>query len=333
MQPLLPKLKKEFEWLQLPYANSLQVVVANLDKAIQNSFSKKAARKGFPKFKSKHTMNDSMFYNNQGVILDKFRIDISKIGWIKCRGNREIDGKLLSATVSQDGNDWYCSILYELQKELPIHTGSSIGIDLGLSHFLTTSDGEVIDNPRFFRKTEKKLARVQRKLSRKKKGSSNRFEQRMKIHKIHKHIRNQRKDFLHKVTADLIAKNSVIVMEDLNVKGMVKNRKLSKSISDVGWSECRRQLQYKAKTAGTQVVLVDRFFPSSQLCSSCGNRQKMPLQLRIFNCKQCDASIDRDCNAAINILKEGINESNNRQGYCRIYACGDTNIGDWFQSV
>lgn len=315
----LPKLKEEYPFLKESFSQSLQMVLRQFDKALKDSFKKK---KGFPSFKKKMLLNDS-FTCPQKWRLEKGFVFIPKIGEVKWIKHRAMKGKPKSITISQDGDKWYCSVLCEYTiPDKAKECDNIVGCDIGLKEFAILSDGTVISNPRHTKKYENKLAKEQRKLSKKQKGSKNRFKQRLKVRKIHNKIRDIRKDFLHK-TSNSIAKNyDGIFVEDLNIKGMMKNHCLAKSIGDVSWSEFNRQLEYKCKWNFKYYLKIDRFFPSSKTCSNCGYVQEMPLSKRIFDCPNCGISIDRDLNASLNIRNIGINTLR----HSGINACGDSSL-------
>ena len=311
---VIPKLKQEFPFLKESFSQSLQMVARQFDKALKDSFKKE---KGFPSFKKKALLNDS-FTCPQKWRLGKGFVFIPKIGEMRWVKHRPLKGKPESITISQDGDRWYCSVLCEYEiKEQEKKTENVVGIDIGLKEFCTLSNGIVINNPKYLKKYEEMLIKEQKKLSKKQKGSKNRFKQRMKVRKIHTKIKNVRGDFLHKTTSNMIAKYDGIVLEDLNVKGMMKNHCLAKSIADVSWSEFKRQLKYKAMWNSKHFVLIGRFEPTSKTCSNCGYIQDMPLSKRQYNCPYCGMSLDRDLNASINIC---------RLGQSRINACGVVSI-------
>lgn len=302
--------KKEFPWLKEVDSLALANAQMNLQMAYNNFF--KRPEVGFPKFKSKKNHNYSYTTNNQGgniYVSDKY-IKLPKIGLVKVKKHREFEGVIKSVTVSQNpSGKYYVSVLVDCedQKELP-QNNSAIGIDLGIKDLLITSDGEKFDNQKLTKKYERKLAKEQRKLSHKQKGSKNWNEQRIKVARIHEKIHNSRIDYLHKISHKLISENQVIVSEDLSVSDMVKNHNLAKAVSDCGWYELTRQLQYKSDWNNRQYIKVDRFFASSQTCNSCGyiNSGTKDLSVREWICPKCGVIHDRDINAAINIRNEGI---------------------------
>jgi len=315
----LPKLKEEYPFLKESFSQSLQMVLRHFDKALKDSFKKE---KGFPSFKKKMLLNDS-FTCPQKWRLGRGFVFIPKIGEVKWIKHRAMKGKPKSITISQDGGKWYCSVLCEYAvSDKAKECDNVVGCDVGLKEFATLSDGTIISNPKHTKKYENKLAKEQRKLSKKQKGSKNRFKQRLKVRKIQNKIRYTRNDFLHK-TSNSIAKNyDGIAVEDLNIKGMMKNHCLAKSIGDVSWSEFNRQLEYKCKWSFKYYLKIGRFEPTSKTCSNCGCVQEMPLSKRIFDCPDCGISIDRDLNASLNIRNIGLNTV----GHTGINACGDGSL-------
>jgi putative transposase len=316
-------LKEEFAFLKLSGAQSLQQVGRQLDKALRDSPKKS---KGFPKFKKRSnrdsfTVPQRFKVNNKTVQLPK----IGKVKWVK---HRKLEGKPKFLTVSRDGSQWYCSVTCQVNiKDKKFSQDNIVGIDVGLKEFATVSDNTTIDNPRHLNKKLKKLKREQRYLSRKVKGSQNRKKQITKVQTVYRKVRNSRSYFHHKTSSSMIAKYSGVVLEDLNIKGIMKNSKLARSVSDIGWYEFNRQLEYKAKWNSKHFVKIDRFFASSKICNECGNKKvDLTLKDRMYVCKNCGNIVDRDFNASKNIRDEGIRILKNTGGQPGINACGDGKV-------
>ena len=317
--------KTDAPWLKESPAQALQFAIRNLDNAYTNFF--KGA--GFPKFKSKYAKQS--FQLPQGVWLseDNKQIFIPKLKLVDIDLHREFKGEIKTVTVSKSiTNKYYVSILVEtgqpkpIKKEIKLET--SVGIDLGIKDFVITSDGMKFKNHDFFKSAMNKLRIEQRSLARKVKDSNHYKKQKMIISLLHEHIRNQRQDYLHKISKYLIDNYDTICMEDLNVSGMVKNYKLARAISDMGWSEFKSMVEYKCDWYGKNLSIIGRFDPSSKSCSSCGSiNRDLTLNDREWFCKKCGYIHDRDINAAINIRNFGLrNQPSVTQSEWLHCACG-----------
>ncbi|MBE9129009.1 MULTISPECIES: RNA-guided endonuclease InsQ/TnpB family protein [unclassified Coleofasciculus] len=311
LNAFLPKLKKAEEtiWLSECYSQVLQATTLNLTTAYKNFF---AGRARFPRYKSKHG-KQSIQYPQNVKVLDGFVQFPGKVGKVKAKLHRKIEGTIKTVTVSLDpSGKYFSSILTEAEGENPTVStdGKVIGVDLGLTHFAITSDGSKIskyNNPKHLAKHEKNLKRKQQKLAKKQKGSNSRNKAKKTVAKVYERVTKSRQDFLHKLSRKLVNENQVVVVENLNVKGMVRNLNLAKAISDVGWGTFVNFLAYKLENKGGKLVEIDRWFPSSKLCSNCYYQiDKLPLDVREWTCPNCGTRHDRDGNAATNIRAEGI---------------------------
>lgn len=298
--------KSAFSWLYTVSKAAPQEALRDLDKAFKNFFRRVkqgVSDPGFPKFKSRHISENHFRLTGSIKIQDKY-IQLPRIGKVKLKeiGYIPNSASIKSASIRQQAGRWYVSCLMEKEIVPQELTADVIGVDLGIKTLAVCSNGQVFENPKSLKKKEEKLKRLQRELSRRNKGGKNRIKSKKKLQKVHKDISNIRNDNLHKVTTGIVrAKPSTIVIEDLAVKNMVKNHKLAKSVSDASFGEFRRQLEYKCTWAGINLVVANRFFPSSKMCSGCGQiNDSLKLSDRVYNC-DCGISLDRDLNASYNL--------------------------------
>jgi len=295
--------KEEFPWMSEVSHNASSETIRNLGKGFDAFFAKRC---GYPKFKKKGIHDSAYVADGINLKIKNKTIRLPRIGEIRMREALRFEGKLISATVSKEANRWYVSVIVDVPDLITVHQDRGIvGVDLGITTLATLSTGEKIEGPRAMKVGEKRLRMLCKSVSRKKKGSANNNKARIKLAKQYQRMGNIRSDSLHKLTNKLTKNFSVIGIEDLNVAGMIKNKHLSKSIADMGFFEFRRQLNYKALLNGSEVIVVDRFFPSSKLCSVCGFKvDKLNLSIRDWRCSSCGTLHDRDINAAKNIGKE-----------------------------
>lgn len=306
---MLTNLKKDdnFGFLKLVDSIALQQSLRDLDRAYQNFFKKRAK---FPQFKSKHNNHQSYRTLNQGnnIRIVGGYLKLPKLGYVKVKQSMEV-GHINNVTVEKTPTGKYFAVLnVDFESEFKQNNGNSIGIDVGLKEFYTDNNGNKVDNPKYLEKSEKNLKREQRRLSRKQKSSKNRNKQRIKVARVYEKVTNRRNDFLQKESTKLVRENQTICIEDLNIKGMVRNHRLAKAISSVSWSKFFAMLEYKATWYGNEIIKVPTMYPSSQTCSCCGYKNPLVknLAIRSWECPQCHTNHDRDINASINILNKGL---------------------------
>jgi len=305
----------DLAWVKEVHATAHTRVFRDLGKAFTNFFQKRA---NYPTFKAKG-VHDGFYVQNQQLWFDGARVHMPHIGLVKMREELRFQGKIMGASVSREADRWFVAVQVEMDHYARERTADGdVGVDLGINRLATLSTGDKIENPKALDRNLERLQRLQRRLSRKVKGSNNRRKARMEVARLHARISNIRKDAAHKLTTQVCETNKTIVIEDLRVRNMIANPKLARSISDANFREVRRQLEYKAAIYGSQVVVADTFFPSSRTCSKCGRvKHDLMLNDRVFRC-ECGFAEDRDLNAALNLR---------RLGHSRTNACGQESSG------
>jgi len=293
--------KAFFPWMYQVSKCCPQEALRDLDTAYKNFYQ---GRAGFPRFKSKKRGAGS-FRLTGAIRVCQDRIQLPRLGKIglKEKGYIPTDAHMLSATVSERAGRWFVSVAVEEEIQVPENDGPMVGVDLGVTRMATVSDGTVFENPKALKRHERRLKRLQRSVSRKQKGSINRAKARLGLARVHLKIADIRRDAVHKATSWLARTKSAIVVEDLNVQGIHKNHHIARSVGDAGMGEFRRQLEYKTLWYGSRLIVADRFYPSTKICSVCGHAQNIPLSERTHRCSVCRLEIDRDLNAALNLEK------------------------------
>jgi len=314
-----------FPWLKGIHRDAHARPFDDLQSAFQHFFRRvKKGREapGYPKFKKKGKCKDSFYVANDKIRFEGKRVRLPKLGWVRMREPLRLEGKILGATVSRTAAQWHISVQVDVgEVRKPRVADGSVGVDLGIKSSAVLSTGEVIQGPKALRNNLKRLRRLSRQHSRKVKGSNNRKKSALKLARLHLRITNLRLDHTHKLTTRLCRENQAVGIEELNVKGMVRNRRLSRSISDEGWGEFRWQLEYKAPMHGADLIVFSQWYPSSKACHVCGLvRDSLPLKIRKWTCEGCNTTHDRDLNAALNLEP-------NTPGHGGIYACGDCSSG------
>ena len=310
---------EQFPWMLEVTKNAPQMAIIQLGAAFKNFF---AGRTKYPKFRKKG-LHDRFSLTNDQFSIDGSRIRIPHLGWVRMRETLRFTGKIMSATVSRVADKWFVSITVDTPDDshLPkAENQGAVGVDLGVSALATLSTGEIVTGPKAHKALLSRLRRLSRGLSRKVKGSENRKQAKLKLARLHARIGNVRSDGLHQLTTELTRRFHTIGIEHLNVRGMVKNRHLSRAVSDMGFFEFRRQLDYKAAQRGGMIVVADRWYPSSKTCSACGHRlETLSLSVRDWTCPECGSVHDRDVNAAINLRNLAVSST--------VSACGEEGSG------
>lgn len=301
--------REQFPWMLEVTKNAPQMAIIQLGQAFKNFFAKRAS---YPTFRKKW-IDDRFSLTNDQFKVDASRIRIPNLGWVRMRESLRFIGKIQSATISRVSDKWFVSITVETQKLLEKTANENqvaVGVDLGVLHFAKLSNGEIVAGPKPHKTLLNRLKRLSKSLSRKQKGSNNRIKAKIKLSRLHARISNIRRDSIHKLTTNLTQNFTHIGIEDLNVKGMMRNRRLSRSIADMGFHEFRRQLEYKARLHGSTIVIADRWFASSKICSCCGYKiERLELSIREWTCIQCATHHDRDFNAAKNLEKMAVSST------------------------
>jgi putative transposase len=317
VKPSALELKKRFNQIkaeQFPFVMEVtkcatEQAFADAGAAFNNFFRwlKEGQQAGYPKFKSKNRSTPSFYLANDKIAFEGHTVYIPKLGWVNMAERLRFEGKVMGARIRCRAGQWWIAVAVEMEKPQPVEKNSTVGMDVGITNLGVTSDGQVFENQEYLRQSLSRLRSLSSALSRKEAGSRNFEKAKIKLQRAHSRVASQRDDAIHKMTTELCRNNAVIGIEDLNVKGMVQNRHLSRSLSDAALGEIHRQLNYKAEWFGSVVQPVDRFFPSSQLCSACGERKiNLTLAEREWRCEMCGAHHDRDLNAAINIRNEAL---------------------------
>jgi len=316
--------EEDMRWIQDIPSVVPQNVFRDLERAYKEFFAKS---KGHPRFKKKK-LGYGSFRINAGVKIESNKIYVRKLGWVKLKEKNYIpQEKCCYITISERMDKWYVSVTFKKEVEIPVNNGPVVGIDLGIKKLATISDGTVIENPKVLSKYENKIKRLNREVSRKKKGSNNRKKAVVRLNRLWEKVSNIRTNNIHKLTTLLTKTKSVIVVEDLDIKRMIsKQHNINKALIGARLGEIKRQLEYKSKWYGSELKIAPKYYPSSQICSKCGNIQKLKLSERTYNCPKCHSSIDRDLNAAVNLERLALSSKESVNAYKRWEVTGTSNI-------